>query len=129
MKVLTIFFLVFVSTQVAAWEGGKNCRVKITNPEFNNMILANQCIDFPDDISDSTYKMAKGLCQPEWDGMDIKVDYVSICEKSTNGRCRFSFHGQPLNFSYTVFFYSAPPATSQDNKQYCLAGGGEWLHE
>ncbi len=126
MKKFAVLVLVLVSTQ-DVWADWKNCYVKVTNPEFNNMIMAHQCIDFPDDMSESTYKMAKGLCEPQWDGMNVMVEYVPVCQKPSHGICRFTFPEPRLNFKYKIYYYSVPSVTSQDNKEICKASGGVWL--
>jgi hypothetical protein len=111
------------------WAAPKNCHVKITNPEFDNKVLANQCIEFPESMSDSTYDMAKGLCAPEWGGMNVMVNPVIHCRMASAGVCRYSLLDPQLSFSYKVFYYSVPLVTSDDNKATCLSGGGQWLED
>ena len=36
------------------WGARKNCHVEVTNPEYNNEVLINQCFACPDDMLEST---------------------------------------------------------------------------
>jgi hypothetical protein len=121
--------LVVSAFPLDVWAVWKNCHVEVRNPDYNNQVLVNQCFDFPDDTLESTYAMAKGLCEPEWEGMKVKVKYVPHCMKPSAGICRFTFPHPQLNFKYKIYYYSVPSVSFKDNKQSCIAGGGEWLQD
>lgn len=128
MRILWMILMLSLFPQ-NVWAVWNDCHVEVTNPEYNNQVLVNQCFVFPDDMLESTYVMAKGLCEPEWDGMKVKVKRVPHCMKSSDGICRFTFPHPQLSFRYKVYYYPVPLVSFKDNRQTCITGGGEWLQD